>query len=136
MNVPPKNKPSRIKYKNCKPVLIVDDTLGNRELFAMQVREYGLPARHAETGKQAVDILAAEPDAFSLVMMDLSMPDMDGFRVAGELKTMPFPPLVILLSVHGDPASRERGYQVGCNAYVDKGQGWPALLEAMQKVLA
>ncbi|HNN12712.1 MAG TPA: response regulator [Anaerolineales bacterium] len=102
----------------------MDDTLGNRELFAMQVREYGLPARHAETGKQAVDILAAEPDAFSLVMMDLSMPDMDGFtatqlireREKGTGHHVP----IIAVTAYAVPGSREMCLGAGMDDFFSK----------------
>ena len=116
-------------------ILLVDDAQSVRESLSWLIEnEPGLSlVGSASNGKDGLSMAASlHPE---LVILDVEMPDMDGFRVAGELKTMPFPPLVILLSVHGDPASRERGKQAGCNAYVDKGQGWPALLEAMQKVL-
>ena len=65
-------------YSGRKPVLIVEDTPVNRDLFTMQLREFGLLARHARDGREALELLQADPDAYSIVLMDLNMPDMDG----------------------------------------------------------
>jgi DNA-binding NarL/FixJ family response regulator len=117
-------------------ILLVDDAQSVRESLSWLIEnESDLTViGSASNGEDGLN-LAAElhPD---LVILDIEMPDMDGFMVASKLKAMSNPPLVILLSVYGDPALRERGNHAGCNAYVEKGQGWPALLEAMRQVLA
>ena len=68
----------RKDYSGQKPVLIVEDNLINRDLLSMQLREFGLLARHASNGREALELLQVEPDAYSLVLMDLNMPEMDG----------------------------------------------------------
>lgn len=136
MNVSSTSKPARIKYKNCKPVLIVDDTPGNRELFGMQVKEYGLAARYAETGKSALEILASESESFSLVMMDLSMPDMDGFtatqlireREKGTGRHIP----VIAITAYAVPGSREMCLSAGMDDFFSK----PLMLADVGELLA
>jgi CheY-like chemotaxis protein len=70
-----------------------------------------------------------------LVILDIELPDTDGFVVTRQLKALPRPPLVVLLSIHSDDLSRLRGVQAGCDAYVEKGLGWPGLLSVLQKVL-
>jgi DNA-binding NarL/FixJ family response regulator len=70
-----------------------------------------------------------------LVILDIELPDIDGFVVTRQLKALPRPPLVVLLSIHSDDLSRQRGAQAGCDAFVEKGLGWPGLLAVLQEVL-
>jgi DNA-binding NarL/FixJ family response regulator len=84
----------------------------------------------SEAMRQAHDL---SPD---LVILDIELPDLDGFAVTRQLKALPHPPLVVLLSIHSDDLSRQRGVQAGCDAFVEKGLGWPGLLAVLQKVLA
>ena len=65
-------------YSDKKPVLIVEDIATNRELFALQLRQFGLATHHAVNGREAVELVQADPDAYSLILMDLQMPVMDG----------------------------------------------------------
>ncbi len=116
-------------------ILIVDDALAVRESLAWLLEdEPGLTvAGSASTGSEAVSQAAElNPD---LVILDIELPDMDGFSVARQLKAMPNPPLVVLLSIHGDAPSRQRGAEAGCDAYVEKGAGWPQLLSVLKKIL-
>jgi CheY-like chemotaxis protein len=65
-------------YSDKKPVLIVEDNPVNRDLFSLQLQQFGLATRYATNGREAVDLIQADPDAFSLILMDLQMPIMDG----------------------------------------------------------
>ena len=116
-------------------ILIVDDAPGVREGLSWLLLDQsdlvvvGAAANGSEAIRQA---LALEPD---LVILDIELPDLDGFVVTRQLKALPHPPFVVLLSIHSDELSRQRGRQAGCDAYVEKGLGWPALLEVLQKLL-
>ena len=89
----------------------------------------GDAADGSEAMRQALDL---NPD---LVILDIELPDTDGFIVTRQLKALPRPPLVVLLSIHSDDLSKQRGAQAGCDAYVEKGLGWPGLLSVLQEVL-
>ena len=65
-------------FSDKKPVLIVEDISANRELFSIQLRQFGLETQHATNGQEALDLVQTEPDAFSMILMDLQMPVMDG----------------------------------------------------------
>ena len=87
----------------------------------------------AANGLEAIhQVLNLNPD---LVILDIQLPDLDGFTVTQQLKALPRPPLVVLLSIHTDDLSKERGVQAGCDAFVEKGSGWPGLLSVLQKIL-
>jgi DNA-binding NarL/FixJ family response regulator len=117
-------------------ILIVDDAASVREsLTWLLLDEPGLiVVGEATGGADAIQqTLKYEPD---LVILDIELPDIDGFRVTRQLKALPRPPLVLLLSIHSDELSRQRGIQAGCDAFVEKGIGWPGLLAVLQEVLA
>ena len=116
-------------------VLIVDDAAPVRESLGwLLVDEPGLTViGDAANGSDALRLaLMLNPD---LVILDIELPDIDGYHVTRELKALSRPPLVVLLSIHSDDVSRQRGLQAGCDAFVEKGLGWPGLLAALQEVL-
>ena len=125
---PPQDRPYRI--------LIVDDAPSVRESLGwLLVDEPGLTVvGDAANGSEAVQqALLLSPD---LVILDIELPDIDGFTVTRQLKALPHPPLVVLLSIHSDDLSRQRGALAGCDAFVEKSLGWPGLLAVLQKVLS
>lgn len=116
-------------------ILIVDDAPAVRESLSWLLEnEPGLTvAGSASNGVEALRQAASlKPE---LVILDIELPDTDGYSVARQLKAMPDPPLVVLLSVHGDPVSRHRGSEAGCNAFVEKSQGWATLLAVLKQTL-
>jgi DNA-binding NarL/FixJ family response regulator len=87
----------------------------------------------AANGSDAMrQVAVLKPD---LVILDIELPDTDGFEVTRQLKALPRPPLVVLLSIHSDDLSKQRGMQAGCDAFVEKGLGWPGLLAVLQDIL-
>jgi len=116
-------------------ILIVDDASAVRESLGwLLLDEPGLAVvGGAADGAEALRLaLSLDPD---LVILDIELPDMDGFSVTRQLKALPRPPRVVLLSIHSDDLSKQRGAQAGCDAFVEKGLGWPKLLAVLQEVL-
>jgi len=116
-------------------ILIVDDSQDVRESLGWLLRDESslTVAGEAASGSEAIRLAnQLEPD---MVILDIELPDTDGFSVTQQLKALPHPPLVILLSIHGDAISRQRGVLAGCDAFIEKGISWPKLLAVLQKVL-
>lgn len=65
-------------------ILIVDDNSVNRTYFSMSLKKSGFNVSSAENGCQAIDICRTKK--FDLILMDIRMPDLDGFKVSKELK--------------------------------------------------
>jgi len=107
----------------------VRESLGWLLLDEPSLALVGDAADGSEAMRQALEL---DPD---LVILDIELPDTDGFNVTRQLKALPRPPLVVLLSIHGDELSRQRGAQAGCDAFVEKGMGWTGLLAVLQEVL-
>ena len=103
---------SRLNLKGTNPsVLIVDDDASIRSLLRQELSEAGYLVEEAENGQEALaHVREKHPD---LVILDVMMPEMNGFDVAAILKndpqTMDIP--IIILSVVQD---KSRGYQNWC----------------------
>lgn len=116
-------------------ILIVDDAQSVRESLSwllLDELDFDVVGDAASGSDAMHQVLTLNPD---LVILDIELPDTDGFDVTRQLKALPRPPLVVLLSVHSDDLSKQRGVQAGCDAFVEKGLGWPGLLPVLQKVL-
>ncbi|MFO0551951.1 MAG: hybrid sensor histidine kinase/response regulator [Polyangiaceae bacterium] len=101
-------------------ILIVDDTVENLQLLATMLTELGYEARPVPSGKLALQ--AAERDPPDLVLVDINMPNMNGYEVCEKLKadskTSQIP--VIFISALTDPSDKIRAFKVGGVDYVTK----------------
>ena len=101
-------------------ILVVDEVQSNVLLLkALLVRE-GFGIVYAMNGTEALEKVKSEhPD---LILLDVMMPDMDGFEVAGRLKVEPeqaeIP--IIFLTALNDSASVVKGFQLGANDFISK----------------
>jgi len=87
-----------------------------------------------EDGAAALDAVAAlQPD---ILLLDVSLPDMSGFRVAEELSGKNSPVKVIFLTAYADRSYVERAFEIGVKGYLLKGKMWTELPEAIREVLA
>jgi len=98
-------------------ILVVDDEANIRELLTQEFTEAGYAVVTAANGREAVARVRADrPD---LIVLDVMMPEMNGFDVAAVLKndpvTMDIP--IVILSIVQD---RDRGYRVGVDRYLTK----------------
>src|SRR5262245_54164924 len=101
-------------------LLLVEDNHLNREMFSRRLERKGFRVLGAGDGREAVARVQAErPD---LVLMDLSLPVMDGWEATRRLKadrsTQAIP--VIALTAHAVAGDREKALQVGCDDYETK----------------
>ena len=116
-------------------VLIVDDAPAVREAlrWALEDERDLAVIGEASDGFEAVDRVAElAPD---VAIVDIELPGVDGYAVAQHVKALPHPPRVVFLSVHSDPASRQRGFEAGGDGFADKGIGWPAFIAEVRQVL-
>ena len=101
-------------------ILIADDQPMNLSVLAGMLRERGYRVRAVTNGRKAVEAARAEiPD---LIMLDITMPEMDGYQACRELKADPalagVP--VIFISAHDQPLDKVQAFQAGGADYVPK----------------
>jgi diguanylate cyclase (GGDEF)-like protein len=99
-------------------VLIIDDGRASREALATMVEALGYAAFQAESGLEGLRLLReVQP---SLVLLDLVMPDIDGFKIAAAIKAQPRFVPVILLTAMSDLESKRRGQAAGADDFLTK----------------
>ncbi len=116
-------------------VLLVEDNEMNRDMLSRRLERRGYEIVLAEDGLQGVEQAAtARPD---IVLLDMSLPGLDGWEVAGRLKSDPATAAIpiIALTAHAMAGDRERALQAGCDDYDTKPIELPRLLEKMTALL-
>lgn len=116
-------------------VLYIEDTFENRILIRRILQAEGYAMLEAENASEALEILeTATPD---LILMDINMPDMDGYMLTAQLKAIPklrdVPVIAITANVmRGD---RERTLAAGCDGYIQKPIDVDALPQQISRYL-
>ena len=114
-------------------IMVVDDEPGVRELVGDALRLGGFDAIEATDGEEALQVMRhARPD---LLIVDVNMPDLDGFGLLERLRERGVQTPVIMLSARGDRVDVTRGLALGADDYVRKPFGLEELLLRVQAVL-
>lgn len=116
-------------------ILIVDDNEENRDVFVQLFTYRGYHVLSADNGAQALAIVAHHRP--NLILMDLSMPLMNGWeairsiKAAPDMKTIP----ILALTAHAMERERLRAFEAGCDDYMVKPVDLLALLAQAEKLL-
>lgn len=106
-------------------VLIVEDDKALADGLMRTLRQSGYAVDHAETGELALRACAEEH--YDLVVLDLSLPKMDGFDVLRQLRRDSRAGSILILTAHDAEADRVRGLDLGADDYVTKPFSVPEL---------
>lgn len=112
--------PANLKAPHLTDILIVDDTLENLVFLANVLEDEGYLVRKARNGKMALRaVQEAIPD---LILLDIRMPDMDGYEVCRRLKADPVTQSVpvMFLSALDETADKVKAFEVGASDYMTK----------------
>ncbi|MEU9116971.1 response regulator transcription factor [Streptomyces sp. NPDC048483] len=100
-------------------LLVEDDDHVAAALSAVLAR-HGLEVRHARSGEEALQaLLPDDAEPFAVVLLDLGLPDQDGFEVCGRIRKISTTP-VIMVTARSDVRSRIHGLNLGADDYVVK----------------
>ena len=118
--------------KKSQTILVVDDDTPIRSLLRQELTEAGYDVKEAANGKAALDMVRlSKPD---LIILDVMMPEINGFDVAAVLKndpaTMDIP--IIILSIVQD---KERGFRIGVDRYLTKPINTEHLFHEVEELL-
>lgn len=116
-------------------VLIVEDNEMNRDMLSRRLQRKGYEIEIAEDGQAGVNAaIGGKPD---IVLMDMSLPIMDGWEATRQLKANPdtqgIP--VIALTAHAMAGDRQKALDAGCDEYDTKPVNLKSLLEKMEALL-
>ena len=99
-------------------LLIVDDEAGIRQIIKKYAQFEGYEVAEAANGMEAIDYCRANADV-DLIVMDIMMPELDGFSACREIRKMRDVP-VLMLSARGEEYDRIHGFEAGGDDYVVK----------------
>ena len=117
-------------------ILVVEDNEMNRDMLSRRLIRKGYEVVMAFDGQQAVEAAGAQkPD---LILMDMSLPVIDGWEATRQIKAAPetraIP--VIALTAHAMSDDREKALEAGCDDYDTKPVDLPRLLDKISGLLA
>ena len=108
-----------------KRLLLVEDNEMNREIATAILSELGFAVEQAENGAVAVDKVANSKDGYyDIILMDLQMPVMDGYKATSEIRTLPnraqagIP--IVAMTANAFDTDRQKCLEAGMNAHVSK----------------
>ncbi len=118
-----------------KKILVVEDNELNRDMLTRRLARRGFETLVAVDGRQGIAVARTQhPD---LILMDMSLPELDGWEATRQIKSDPetrnIP--VIALTAHAMTGDRERALEAGCDDYDTKPVEFAGLLEKIERLL-
>ena len=116
-----------------KRVLVVDDDVRNVFALASALETRGMKVAFAENGREGIERLREQPDT-DLVLLDVMMPEMDGYETARAIRAMPrFDALpIIQLTAKAMKGDRDKSILAGASDYITKPVDVDQLLSLMR----
>ncbi|GJN48107.1 CHASE domain-containing hybrid sensor histidine kinase/response regulator [Pseudomonas tohonis] len=118
-------------------LLLVDDSDINLEVASLMLQQQGAEVQTCMNGRQALDCLREDTTAFDVVLMDLHMPEMDGFeatrRLRGELGLQRLP--VLALTAGALPEERRQAKAAGIDEFLSKPLEPKVLIRAIRRAV-
>lgn len=117
-------------------ILLVEDNEANRDMLSRRLERRGFQLILAVDGQNGV--VRAMNEAPDLILMDMSLPVMDGWEATRRLKATPATSAIpiIALTAHAMSSDRERAISAGCDDYDTKPVELPRLLQKIDTLLA
>ncbi len=118
------------KITESETVILIaeDDDTNFYYLNAILAREKGITILHAVNGRETIELFKANPD-IQLVLMDMKMPEIDGFEATRQIKLLKKEIPVIAITAYAMSGDEERVLAAGCDSYLSKPISKKNLLE-------
>lgn len=113
-------------------ILIVDDSDDIRQALRWLIEEEADLRVVGEAADGVTAINQAITTNPELILLDIQLPKLDGITVARQIAILPSPPVVIVLSARGDPATRSLATMAGVQAFYAKGSSLAGLITLMR----
>ena len=117
-------------------ILIVEDNEDHRDALSRRLRRRGFEVLMAVDGRAGVE--AARDDAPDLILMDMNMPELDGWEATRQIKALPERATtpIIALTAHAMSGDRERALAAGCTDYHAKPVEFEKLMAQIESLLS
>lgn len=116
-------------------ILLIEDNEMNRDMLSRRLRRKGYEVIIATDGEQGIEMAqTAVPD---LILMDMSLPGLDGWEATRQIKALPVASSIpiIALTAHALSGDRDRALAAGCSDYDTKPIDLPRLLDKIAAFL-
>ena len=119
-------------------ILVAEDFMLNQDVVRLMLADTPFAPVFANNGQEAIDIYTADPDRFPLILMDVSMPVMDGYEATNQINAFnetngrPHTP-IIALTGHALNYDKENCLEAGMDDYLSKPVQQSKLLEALER---
>ncbi|MCI6156013.1 MAG: ATP-binding protein [Erysipelotrichaceae bacterium] len=127
-----------VSYKG-KRILLAEDNELNTEIAVTILEEAGFIVEHAENGQVCVDMIKnAKIGYYDLVLMDIQMPVMDGYKAKETIRAINNPRCdipIIAMTANAFDEDKRKAYVIGMDGHIAKPINIPQLLETISKVL-
>jgi two-component system, cell cycle sensor histidine kinase and response regulator CckA len=120
---------------NRRSVLVVDDEVDVLELAAVSLRKHGFVVHTAENGAQAVAMFERQPGAFDGVLLDLTMPQMDGLRTLERLRALRPNVKAALMSGYDPTEANQRAPGAKPDLFLPKPFSVTEVVDCVQRLL-
>jgi CheY-like chemotaxis protein len=117
-------------------VLLAEDGVDNQRLLTTYLTKAGASTTVAEDGRLALDAVAAAESAgrsYDVILMDMQMPELDGYGATARLRAGGYRRPIIALTAHAMAGDRERCLAAGCDDYLSKPVSRDALVAIVGK---
>jgi CheY-like chemotaxis protein len=114
-------------------ILLVEDNELNRDMLSRRLARKGYEVLMAFDGQQAVDL--ARSDRPDLILMDMSLPVLDGWEATRQIKAVNSAIPIIALTAHAMAGDEQKAREAGCDDYDTKPVELPRLLEKIEALL-
>jgi CheY-like chemotaxis protein len=113
------DKQNIYEIKSKLKILIADDDIISRKLILKSVNQFGKELVEAKTGREAIERFKENPD-IDLILIDVQMPDMNGYEATKEIRELNKDVIIITQSAFGLNGDREKALLAGSNDYITK----------------
>ncbi|NTV52307.1 MAG: response regulator [Candidatus Firestonebacteria bacterium] len=135
VGIEPARSGGLVNWRGQGLVLVVDDEEGVRKVVKMILEEYGFSILTADDGWEALEIFKAHTAEITAVILDLTMPHLDGLKTFQELRRLRPDVKVILTSGYSEEEAVSRFVGAGLAGFIQKPFNAVGLLEKMRQIL-
>jgi PAS domain S-box-containing protein len=127
--------PQMVSLDGCR-ILLAEDGPDNQRLIAFLLKKAGATVELADNGRIGLEkaLAAAQGgEAFDVILMDMQMPEMDGYEATGRLRAAGYDGPIIALTAHAMASDKEKCLAAGCDDYASKPIDRQRLLEIVHR---